>query len=119
MNAERKGSLKEGNIFDWFSDAQTLQATFKEYDVNGDGFLDWNSGEIMNYIKAVFEMYDIEMPELADTQWYLLYKEFDEDDRYKLTMEQTMNMAALVHEKHVTPGMDFAHALLPQSKSSV
>ncbi|CAD7966546.1 unnamed protein product [Amoebophrya sp. A120] len=118
MSEATRGTLSGKSMYDWeksTGDTDIVTRLFQANDSDRDGNITWNKGEITAFAKLVFDAYDVPIPALTNTQWYLLYKEFDEEDRYKLTLKEAMKMAQFIHTKQVNNDMDFANALIPAS----
>lgn len=77
---------------------QALWAQFKEADVNGDGVLHWNNGEIRFFISRAFQVAGFPTPPWDDRTWYTMYRQFDRDGNYSMDFGECAALARAIRD---------------------
>jgi len=72
-----------------------LRSQFERADVNGDGVLEWNNGEIRQFIVSALMAASHEVPVWNDWEWYTMYRTFDPDGTHRMDFGACQ---ALAHE---------------------
>lgn len=60
----------EQKLRNWNQEEKLIRNIFERIDETREGKLEWNVSQIRKFIEKVFESYEIEMPELSESQWY-------------------------------------------------
>merc|ERR1712038_203842 len=68
-----------------------VHGIFRQVDKDMNGTLDWNSGEIRTFIKALLNMKGL--PHFGEKDIWKLYRKFDKDDNRRLDMHEARNLA--------------------------
>lgn len=72
---------------------------FSEIDVNKDGVLQWNNGEIRRFAQTLAERMEWTIPRnWGDGEWYRMYRQFDKDGSYSLTADECDEFAKHLFE---------------------
>lgn len=81
---------------DWDTNVgATVQAAhaFMKADGDDDGRITWNSGEILDFVKGVFQHFGIDAPPWPQPFWYSLYRKTDYDHSYALDQNEAFSFA--------------------------
>jgi len=70
-----------------------VHSIFHQVDKDNNQTLDWNSGEIRNFIQTLLTMKNLPFPYWDDTNMYKLYRQFDKNNDYKLNKHEARNLA--------------------------
>lgn len=70
-----------------------LRQHFEAVDQNGDGVLDWNNGEIRNFIVNVLTSVNHELPKWNDWEWYAMFRTFDVDGNHRMDFDECARLA--------------------------
>lgn len=87
-------------------------ALFAQCDVDRDGALRWNEGEIRRFVHLLFEHYNVHLPEWQDRVWYELYRQCDRNQDYALEINEILEYARHCFElaSHAYGAMPDDHA---------
>lgn len=75
--------------------SEVLREKFQAMDLNGDGLLEWASGEVRRCIVASLAAANLDVPRWSDWEWYQTFREFDEGGSLRMDFERC---AALAYE---------------------
>jgi len=75
--------------------SEVLHEKFQAMDLNGDGLLEWASGEVRRCIVASLAAANLDVPRWSDWEWYQTFREFDEGGSLRMDFERC---AALAYE---------------------
>merc|ERR1719487_1775534 len=77
-----------------------MEAAFAEADLNGDGTLDWNSGEIRKFVEGVLRRLGVAPPPAwRDADWYEHYRRFDRNGDFRMDRSECVDFARFVLAK--------------------
>jgi len=74
-------------------------SAFARVDINRDGRLKWNNGEIKQFIVHILHHYQIRVPVWKESVWYEMYRRCDVDGSYSIDLEECYSFARLVFEE--------------------
>lgn len=71
---------------------------FQETDTNRNGKLEWNNGEIQEFVRTIYQGYNLNLPETPETTAYLqmLFLTFDADKNGSLDWRESVCMVATI-----------------------
>jgi len=108
--AEHETKIRE-LVDAWGNDsiASTIQGIFRDVDADGDGSLEWNNSEVQNFVKHVFDSHGIPLPDLSESQWYQLYRQFRGEHATRLSTKDAIAFAKFMHEEIARKEVDWEH----------
>merc|ERR1719424_695736 len=90
--------------------------TFTECDRDGNGRLEWNNGEIRNFITACFRQQGSPPP--SDQQVAAIYSKFDADNNGVLDRSECLRMVDVLFAEPGRPG-GFTQGGMPMAAANV
>lgn len=76
-----------------------LRAQFDAVDMNRDGVLDWNNGEIRRFIVNVLTTVNHEPPQWNDWEWYAMFRTFDVDGNHRMDFDECARLAQAIRAR--------------------
>jgi len=84
---------------EWDVHTENLWDIIREVDLDGDGFLQWPTGEMMAFIRRIFLHHGLAVPPLPHSTWVGLFQECDANKDGRLDFSEAANFVLQVYNR--------------------